>query len=517
MHHPALTLSNLLDGILAVDCLPELKVAGLALDTRVLSAGDVFVALGGLSRSAQSLVGQAIEKGASCILLATDDKSNHGMTTVEKNTYVIQLYDLKARVGAIFARFYSSVIEGLPLYGVTGTNGKTSVTYFIAQLFTLLTGTPQGVIGTLGRGSIDELKGSLHTTPDLASIYTALSSMRQRGFSTVSMEVSSHALHQGRVSGLPFRVCVFTNLSRDHLDYHETMEKYAATKELLFSLNPQACPVINIDDVFGRLIFDRLDMRQRATVISYGIQDDSARLQAKSLTFGMDGIAGVISFDGVEKPFRSSLMGEFNVLNLLAAIAVPLAEGADLDAVVRCIEKLRPVPGRMEKVVCSPYKSCVEMEPEQVAEEKFPLVIVDYSHTPDALDNALRALKKHSAADLWCVFGCGGDRDKGKRPLMGAVAESLADRVVITTDNPRSEKPSAIIEQILAGIGNVANVIVETDREKAISLAVEAAKIDDVLLLAGKGHEDYQESNGERIYFSDVECARQALSRRALA
>lgn len=517
MHHPILTLSNLLDGIIVAGCLPELEVTGLALDTRVLVAGEVFVAVGGLSRSAQSLVGQAIDKGASCVLLETEDKSKHGVATVDHNVYVVQLYGLKSRVGEIFARFYMPAISGLPLYGVTGTNGKTSVAYFIAQLFTLLTGAAQGVIGTLGRGSINELSGSSHTTPDLASIYAALTSMRERGFASVSMEVSSHALDQGRVSGLPFRVCIFTNLSRDHLDYHETMEKYAAAKELLFRLNPLASPVINIDDTFGQLIFDRLNVNQRATVISYGIENHAARLQATSLTFGLDGVSGVIRFDGVEKPFQSSLMGEFNVLNLLAAIAVPLAEGIDLDAVVACIEKLKPVPGRMEKVVCSPYKSCAEMEPEQAAKDRSPLVIVDYAHTPDALDNALRALKKHSAADLWCVFGCGGDRDKGKRPLMGAAAASLADRLVITSDNPRSEKPAAIIEDILAGVGDVANVVTETNREKAICYAIESAGNDDVLLLAGKGHEDYQEANGKRIYFSDVDCARQALSRRVLA
>lgn len=518
MIHKTHSINELLDGIIVVESALNVVVKGLAIDTRKLVAGDVFVAVGGMSSAANALVPLAVAGGASIVLLACDDSSLHGAVEWEKGIPIISVFHLKQSVGLIWARFYKQSISGLPLSGVTGTNGKTSVTYFIAQMAFLLSGGVQGVIGTLGMGGLDELRGGTHTTPDMATIYKNLQKMKARGFAGVSMEVSSHALDQGRVSGLEFDVCVFTNLTRDHLDYHGSMENYGAAKKALFSANPQAWAVINVDDAFGAVLYRDLVIGGHSKLISYGIKNKDAQLQASSLSFDIEGVTGCVSYRGQEQAFSSNLVGAFNVHNLLAAVAVALTDDVSLSTVVGCIERIRPVPGRMEKVVCLPYKECVEIDSTEQQQasprlaQQSPLVIVDYAHTPDALENALMALKLHAKAGVWCVFGCGGDRDKGKRPLMGQIAEKLADNIVVTTDNPRSEEPEAIANDILGGMNSRGKIQVELDRARAIFSTIQKIHADDVLLVAGKGHEDYQESNGTRIYFSDTECARQALS-----
>ncbi|MHB8823100.1 MAG: UDP-N-acetylmuramoyl-L-alanyl-D-glutamate--2,6-diaminopimelate ligase, partial [Pseudomonadaceae bacterium] len=389
-------------------------------------------------------------------------------------------------------RFYGEPSRILHLLGVTGTNGKTSVSQLVAQALDRL-GERCGIIGTLGNGFHGELEQGYHTTPDTIGVQATLASLKQHEARAVAMEVSSHGLEQGRVAALAFDVAVFTNLSRDHLDYHGSMEAYAAAKARLFDMPGLRCRVINLDDAFGRSLAAQ---PQESRLITYSLEDASADLYCPEPQLDDDGIHARLITPQGERSLRSPLLGRFNVSNVLAAVGALLGMDWPLDEILAVLPELHGPAGRMQRL----------------GGGDLPLVVVDYAHTPDALEKVLTALRPHARGQLVCLFGCGGERDRGKRALMAQVAERLADRVVATDDNPRNEPAEQILEDIRQGFAQPERVQFRPGRGAAIAAAIAAAQPEDVVLLAGKGHEDYQEICGVRQPFSDLDEARKALA-----
>ena len=468
----------------------DVTIHGLATDSRKISAGDAFIALAGSQTPADQYLDEAIAAGAGVILLAT---AQTGECYENDGALVVPVANLRARLGEIADRFYEHPSQRLRLIGVTGTNGKTSVSHYIARLLQE-TGTPCGVIGTLGYGMPDAMQETSHTTPDVVQINRVLSSMIAQGGQAAAMEVSSHALDQGRVDGLSMTGAVFTNLTRDHLDYHGSMEAYGAAKARLFEREQLHFAIINFDDPFGRQLYEQLD--GKCDRVRFSLHEAQTELWLTGISQSIDGFTA--SVDGLWGRFAISaaIMGSFNVSNLLASIAAVLSLGVSVERVQSAVERLLPPPGRLE-----PFTSANGVR-----------VVVDYAHTADALENALAALRPHVTGLLICVFGCGGDRDIGKRPAMAIKAERGADLVFVTDDNPRSEDPAAITDQILAGFGAPQGVTVIHDRAEAIRQAIAAAKPGDIVLIAGKGHESSQETAGQRMPFSDAEQVRYLLS-----
>ena len=397
------------------------------------------------------------------------------------------------------ARFYAHPSRSLQVVGVTGTNGKTSVSHFVARAMTRISGTSSccAVLGTLGHGNLDRLEPSPLTTPDAISVHRQLADMKSGGARQVVMEVSSHALDQGRVAAVRFTTAVFTNLSRDHLDYHRDMEAYGRSKRRLFETEDLGFAVINLDDAFGRRLLAAVPESVRLLCHRLAgngkpepVPGYRSRLEivGRLATLGASGLEIVVHTPWGEGVIRSPLLGRFNGENLLAALSVLLTLEVSLEAACRALSSVEPVTGRMQ---------CLG------GGDRNPLVVIDYAHTPHALEGVLRALREQSRGRVWCVFGCGGDRDRGKRPQMGAVASALADSLVITDDNPRSEDGWRIIEDIRAGVADSRPVRVERDRRSALRFAVEHAASEDVVLVAGKGHETWQEVGGVRRPFSD--------------
>jgi UDP-N-acetylmuramoyl-L-alanyl-D-glutamate--2,6-diaminopimelate ligase len=465
----------------------------LTADSRRVQPGDVFVAFPGAQADGRDFIAQAVARGAAAVI------AEAGVPEAQKvgagGTAIVEVPGLAALSGEIAHLVYGRPSEHLWLAGVTGTNGKTSVSQWIAQALNALRHRC-AVIGTLGNGFLDALDESPNTTPDAITLHAALAGFLARGAEACAMEVSSIGLDQGRVHGAAFDVAVFTNLTRDHLEYHGSMATYAAAKERLFFAPGLAAAVVNLDDAFGAELAARL--RGRLHLIAYTLDpacvgDDL--LRAENLAMGAAGI----EFDLRGVHFAAPVVGRFNASNLLAVIGALLARGERLEAIADALRGIQPPPGRMQALGGSGE----------------PLVVVDYAHTPDALEKALGVLRETAAArggKLVCVFGCGGDRDPGKRPQMGAIAERLADRVQLTSDNPRGEDPQAIIEGILAGMNRRPQV--EDDRGVAIDEAIADADDRDVILLAGKGHEPYQEIGGVRHAFSDIDAAKSALAGR---
>ena len=465
----------------------------LTADSRRVQPGDVFVAFPGAQADGRDFIAQAVARGAAAVI------AEAGVPEAQKvgagGTAIVEVPGLAALSGEIAHLVYGRPSEHLWLAGVTGTNGKTSVSQWIAQALNALRHRC-AVIGTLGNGFLDALDESPNTTPDAITLHAALAGFLARGAEACAMEVSSIGLDQGRVHGTAFDVAVFTNLTRDHLEYHGSMATYAAAKERLFFVPGLAAAVVNLDDAFGAELAARL--RGRLHLIAYTLDpacvgDDL--LRAENLAMGAAGI----EFDLRGVHFAAPVVGRFNASNLLAVIGALLARGERLEAIADALRGIQPPPGRMQALGGSGE----------------PLVVVDYAHTPDALEKALGVLRETAAArngKLVCVFGCGGDRDPGKRPQMGAIAERLADRVQLTSDNPRGEDPQAIIEGILAGMNRRPQV--EDDRGVAIDEAIADADDRDVILLAGKGHEPYQEIGGVRHAFSDIDAAKSALAGR---
>ncbi len=490
---------DLLQGILDISVPGVDRVAGVTQDSRRLVQGGLFLALAGVHTDACRYVRNAIDRGASLVLIDDDSLPCQYMcdkTYCTDSCQVFRVQGLRSRVGDIFARVYGNVSRSMPVIGVTGTNGKTSVTHFIAASLAELESKPQGIVGTLGTGIVGALQPAMHTTPDVEAVHRILRAISDAGGQSVSMEVSSHALIQGRVDGVQFDGAVFTNLSRDHLDYHGSMEAYLAAKSKLMLASELNWVVINADDQYCQRIMPRVKAHK---CLRFGMQNPDVDLTVQQLSFSRHGMSGYLVWQSERYPFSVNLLGRFNIYNLLATVGVLLNIGIAMVDIVPVVQKLKTVAGRMEVL-------------EQSDSVPKPLVVIDYAHTPEALNNALTALRAHSDKRIWCLFGCGGDRDDGKRQQMGAVAYKFADRVMVTTDNPRSEDPAAIIEQIVSGMGSLESCLIEPNRQQAISLAINQATSEDIVLIAGKGHEDYQEIKGQRLPFSDSTVAREVLS-----
>ena len=485
---------------------PELR-SELRADSRAVEAGDIFVAmpgvLAGKSADGRSFMDQARARGAAAVLLEELGWSAHDV-----GVPVLAVRDLRQKIGAIASAYYGNDEAGLRCIGVTGTNGKTSCSLWIAQLLNLA-GTRCAVLGTLGNGFPGEdFVDAALTTPDAVALQCSVHRLTERGARALAMEVSSIGLEQDRVAGIGFEVALFTNLTRDHLDYHGTMAAYEAAKAQLFDWPTLTHAVINLDDEAGRRLFDRLarEARPGLQLTAYTMQGRTSAgahrtLAAANLRATPAGMSFDLHGDGRVLPIITPLVGEFNVANLLGVIGVALACGIALEKIPAWVSQLTPPPGRMQ---CAGGKGA-------------PLAVIDYAHTPDALEQALRALQPLAAArdgKLWAVFGAGGDRDRGKRATMGRVAAQLADSVVLTSDNPRTEEPTQILADIAAGIGSVRSYRSVVDRAQAIADAIRQADARDVVLVAGKGHESYQDIGGAKRPFSDEREVRSALAAR---
>ncbi|MBW7472917.1 UDP-N-acetylmuramoyl-L-alanyl-D-glutamate--2,6-diaminopimelate ligase [Marinobacter sp. M216] len=483
------SLSTLLQGIVPVPSVFDVTIHGLKTDSRDVRSGDAFVALAGARTPADHYLEDAIAAGATVVLLESEAA---GECTERHGALLVPVVGLRSLLGKIADRFFEHPSQRLRLIGVTGTNGKTSVTQYVAQLLKE-TGTPCGVLGTLGYGMPGALQPATHTTPDVVQVNRVLSRILAQGGRAAVMEVSSHALDQGRVDDLTITGGIFTNLTRDHLDYHGSMEAYGEAKARLFDREELHFSVINFDDPFGRQLFDQLE--GQCDRIRFSLHESQTELWLKSFSPTDDGFEA--SVDGQWGTFDIAvpLMGSFNASNVLASMAMVLTLGVPVERVQQAVSKLTPPPGRLEK-----FSSADGVR-----------VIVDYAHTPDALSNALAALRPHVAGRLICVFGCGGDRDSGKRPEMAREAEKVADVIIVTDDNPRSEDPAAIASDIVAGFSEPERASVIHDRAEAIRSAIQMASADDLVLVAGKGHEAYQEVAGQKIPFSDAEQVRHGL------
>ena len=477
--------------------LPDVAVHALRSDSREIEPGDLFFARAGGRIDARRFIDEACEAGAAAVVYEGEERPRRH----SRGAWLLPVVDLPACLGRAAARFHGHPSQALEVVGVTGTNGKTSVTHFVAQALARIHGTESrcAVLGTLGYGCLDRLAPAPLTTPDPITLQRRLAELRDAGVRQVAMEVSSHALDQGRVAGVVFTTAVFTNLTRDHLDYHRDMAAYAGSKRRLFESEGLRFAVLNLDDAFGLRL--RRDVAASVGVLGHRLaeeQEGAARsprghpapeITSRLVRLDASGLEMWICTPRGEGVLRSSLLGRFNARNLLGALAVLLSLEVPLELTCRALSEVRPVKGRMQ---------CLG------GGERAPLVVVDYAHTPDALESALRALREHSRGRLWCVFGCGGDRDRGKRPRMGAVASALADSLVITDDNPRGEDGGRIIDDIRAGVGRDGPIVVERDRLAALRFAVEHAANEDVVLVAGKGHETWQEIGGVRRPFDDA-------------
>ena len=460
----------------------------LTLDSRKVRPGDLFLAVPGTQQDGRVHIADAIARGAAAVAYEAEG----ALPMTAHSAELVALKGLAGQLSAIAGRFYGEPSRGLHLIGITGTNGKTSVSQLLAQALDLL-GERCGIVGTLGNGFYNALALGRHTTPDPIGVQATLADMKNAGARAVAMEVSSHGLHQGRVAALAFDVAVFTNLSRDHLDYHGSMQAYGEAKAALFAWSGLRCRVLNLDDAFGR---ELAEAEHPSRLIGYSLENPAAYLYCRDIRFDEQGVRATLVTPRGEGHLRSSLLGRFNLSNLLAVVGALLGMDYALDEILKLLPQLQGPVGRMQRL----------------GGVKQPLLVVDYAHTPDALEKVLEALRPHVKGRLLCLFGCGGDRDRGKRPLMAAVVERLADGVLVTDDNPRSEPPEQIFNDIRAGFANPEAVQFVHGRGQAIAQLVAAASADDVLVLAGKGHEDYQEINGERQPFSDLIEAGKALA-----
>jgi UDP-N-acetylmuramoyl-L-alanyl-D-glutamate--2,6-diaminopimelate ligase len=473
------------------------SVSALAMDSREVEQGGLWLALQGGRAHALDHLGEARRRGARAVLAETSETwDRERIAGLSNEVRVMPLSGLRRQAGEIAARFFGQAAQSMRVVGVTGTNGKTSVAHFLAQA--LSTRVPTAVLGTVGNGFPGDLEPATHTTPDAVNLHATLARLFARGARAVAMEVSSHALHQRRVAGVPFHTAVFTNLSRDHQDYHGSMQAYADEKARLFQGAGLGIAVINTDDAFGARL--AAETRRRVFTVAVGSASNLVRLgdrylRVEQVEARADGLRIHFVSSWGRGELQSHLLGRFNAENLMLALAVLLSWDMPLAHAIRALEQVQPVAGRMMAFVAP----------------RRPRVVVDYAHTPDALEKVLESLRDHVGGRLVCVFGCGGDRDRGKRPQMGEVAGRLADRIVLTDDNPRSEDPQQIVREILSGLHDRRNVHVEHNRAKAIRVSIAAADTDDLVLVAGKGHEDYQEIAGSRRPFSDIEQVQLAL------
>lgn len=463
-------------------------------DSRQVKNGSVFVAYKGEASDGRHYIEQAIKNGAGAVVWEQAGFNWDSSWQVPSQA----VEHLKQKVGEMASEFYGHPSQQLWMIGVTGTNGKTTCSHWLAQAFGALN-RQSAVIGTLGNGLLNHgLSETKNTTPDSILLHEMLADFLKQKAQVVAMEVSSHGLDQGRVNGVAFDIAVLTNLTRDHLDYHGDMQAYADAKKKLFAWNGLKVAVLNLDDDFGAQVAAEFKAKNKR-VMTYGITKTDADVVAKSVTLSESGMTLQVKTPFGDAVINANVVGHFNAYNLLAVLTTLLASDVSLQDAVKALSGIKPVAGRMQ----------------QYGGGEMPLVVIDYAHTPDALEQVLKSLSAQLTqhAELICVFGCGGDRDQGKRPLMGKVATSLASQVIVTSDNPRNESPANIIQAVMAGAGQQATSI--ENRADAIKHAVKKAKKGDVVLIAGKGHEDYQEISGVKYPFSDMQVAQEALQEMA--
>ena len=486
-------LADLLQGLATA---PDIELSGIASDSRRVAPGYLFLACGGIRSHGLDYAAAAARAGAVAIAFDPRDAGQPG----ELEIPLIPVAGLTARLGEIANRFYGHPSEAVRVFGVTGTNGKTTVAWLTAQCLNRL-GRDCAYVGTLGAGLREISVGESMTTPAAVELHGLLAGFRDEGAGYAAIEVSSHALAQERVAGVSFDTVLFTNLSRDHLDYHGSMRSYEEAKARLFFDYPARHRIVNLDSEFGAQLADRCG----SDVITVSTRFDRVAngrpyVFVRSVVAQPGGSRVRVASSWGDAGFLLPLPGDFNVANAVLVIALLLRQGVALADACDLLSATSAPPGRLERVAVA---------------DGLPAVFIDYAHTPAAIDVALRALKAHCRGRLWCVFGCGGNRDAGKRPQMGRAAERLANHVVVTSDNPRDEAPGTIIDEIVAGLGQPARATVIEDRAAAIAWAIRAAAPEDVVLIAGKGHEQYQLIGNERREFSDYAVAQANLAARA--
>lgn len=492
-------LRELLSKVNEIESLPKLsvldtEVKGISTNSHGCQTGDIFIGIPGTRVDGGEFWQSALKNGAIAAIITPEAASKQPPS---QDMCVVEVKDTITACAEMAAAFYNYPSQQMQMVGVTGTNGKTTTTHLI-EYFLIQANKSTALLGTLYTRWAGYSQTAVHTTPFATDLQAQLAQAVAANSQYAVIEVSSHALAQSRVKGCQFEVGVFTNLTQDHLDYHKDMEDYFAAKSLLFTpayLKGKA--IINLDDEYGKKLIANLPRQQ---VWSYSVENSAADLYMSNLNYQSTGVSGTLHTPVGEISFNSPLVGQFNLANLLAAVGATLHLGVNLETIATKLTQFTGVPGRMERI--------------QVSQNQDISVIVDYAHTPDSLENLLKASRPFISGKMICVFGCGGDRDRTKRPLMGKIAAELADLAVVTSDNPRTEDPEVIVKDILAGIPEQIKPLVIVDRAKAIATAIEMAKPGDGVLIAGKGHEDYQILGTEKIHFDDREQAREALAKR---
>ena len=480
----------------------SIRVCELTADSRCVMPGWLFIAMPGLTVDGRQYIDDAIRAGASAVFEQGDSDAPVGVEAglavrMQHDVPVITVPALAQHLSSIAARFYRHPASNMRMIGITGTNGKTSCAHMVARAAAQLANRC-GVMGTLGVGvPADErpLTETGFTTPNAIEVQRSLAALVDDACRMVAIEVSSHALVQHRVEAVPFDIAVLTNISRDHLDFHRDMRAYAEAKSRLFYFDSVRTAIVNVGDELGRELAATLEQASAASVVRYALDNPAADLYATDVEYSLGGIRAMVHTPNGTGRLSLAMMGSFNLSNALASLAVLLAAGFDLQPALKALGRVAPVAGRM-----------------QVIKSNKMTVLIDFAHTPDALQQVLQSLRAHTSGKVICVFGCGGDRDRGKRAEMGRVARRVADRIVLTSDNPRSEPAAQIIDDILLGITDMSGVSIEPDRAAAIALALHGAVRGDVVLIAGKGHERYQEIAGVRHPFFDADVVKDIVA-----
>jgi len=489
-------LSILLQGFYPIPDQIDRDISGLTLDSRSVKKNSLFLAVKGTHLDGRQYIQDAISRGAAAVLLESESSS----VSFQSHVPLIPVKHLQQSLGMLAACFYEYPSKKLRMIGITGTSGKTSCSHFIAECLQSFN-VSCGIIGTLGSGFYGAIGSAGLTTPDAVTLQSTLHDFVQQGAEAVAMEVSSHSIAQGRINSIEFEMGIFTNLSQDHLDYHGDMKSYAAVKHRFLAEMPMKHIIINADDSHGLQWINELSLHK--SVVAYGTEKsrtpaDVLFVHADNIEPTPHGIRASVRSPWGEAEISLPLMGQFNLSNSLAVLSALCAYGIPFNDAVHSLLQLKAVPGRMQTL----------------GGGNRPLVVVDYAHKPDALEKVLQTLRTHTEGKLWCVFGCGGERDRGKRPLMAKIAETLADQVIVTNDNPRHEKPEDIVAEILRGFSHPERVTILLNRSKAIENSIQWAKSRDCILIAGKGAEHYQQVGDEKIPFDDVEMASKYLRRK---
>jgi len=488
-----------LDGMRKVEGKVSIEVKGVACDSKAVKEGYLFVAIKGSRFNGRDFIDEAIDRGAHAVVL---EEEKGAFYTFRNGVTFIYINEARSALSKIAKTFYGDVSSAMHLIGITGTNGKTTTTYLIESLFKSKN-KRTGVIGTINYRFGNRLIPALNTTPGILDLYSLLSSMKKERIKNCILEASSHSLEQGRVEGLDFDIAIFTNLTREHLDYHKDIDNYLISKLKLFTkIKKGGYAIVNKDDLYSERIIEAVKLEKKADIISYGIRG-LADVYAKDIEFSFKGLRFRLCYkkDSDSIDIKSNLIGRHNVYNILASASCGITMGMDLKEIARGIELVSELPGRLEAVDCGQDFS----------------VFIDYAHTENGLENVLAALKELNPNRILTVFGCGGGRDRSKRPRMGRISSEFSDKVFITSDNPRNEEPMDIIKEVIKDISSKKNNYeVEVDRFKAIQKALKEARKDDIVLVAGKGHETYQIFKNVTLPFDDREVVKKLLKERLL-